>query len=107
MKYFNYLLLFVLLASTTFAQQTTPLWKEFEAAKAQNKPSILPDFFFAGYHFSERPYQMFLVINILMLPILERFLTMKFLMTKVFRKPLMLHQTMVNRRWCIFLLVNF
>ncbi len=36
------------------AQKVTPLWQDFITAKAQGKTPILPDFSFAGYHFSEK-----------------------------------------------------
>lgn len=47
-------MLILFLANTVFAQQSTPLWKDFTDAKAQNKTPVLPDFSFAGYHFSEK-----------------------------------------------------
>lgn len=43
------------LCSTTFAQKVSPLWTDFVAAKQTGKTPILPDFSFAGYHFSEKP----------------------------------------------------
>jgi RNase P/RNase MRP subunit p29 len=36
------------------AQKVTPLWTDFVTAKAQGKTPILPDFSYAGYHFSEK-----------------------------------------------------
>ncbi|HET8829399.1 MAG TPA: glycosyl hydrolase family 28-related protein, partial [Pelobium sp.] len=41
--------------NTAFSQQVSPLWKDFEEAKAKHQIPVLPDFSFAGYHFSERP----------------------------------------------------
>lgn len=43
------------LYSTSFAQKVSPLWTDFVAAKQTGKTPILPDFSFAGYHFSEKP----------------------------------------------------
>lgn len=43
------------LYSITFAQKVSPLWTDFVAAKQTGKTPILPDFSFAGYHFSEKP----------------------------------------------------
>jgi hypothetical protein len=34
---------------------TAPLWDDFVAAQAQEQAAILPDFSYAGYHFSARP----------------------------------------------------
>jgi len=36
------------------AQEITPLWKDFTTARAQGKTPVLPDFSYAGYHFSEK-----------------------------------------------------
>jgi hypothetical protein len=36
-------------------EPTAPLWQEFVAAKASGDVSALPDFSYAGYHFSEQP----------------------------------------------------
>ncbi|HEX7903208.1 MAG TPA: DUF4955 domain-containing protein [Chitinophagaceae bacterium] len=36
------------------AQNVTPLWQDFLDAKKNGKTSILPDFSYAGYHFSEK-----------------------------------------------------
>ncbi|NCU05976.1 MAG: DUF4955 domain-containing protein [Chitinophagaceae bacterium] len=36
------------------AQQVTPLWKEFAEAKKNGATATLPDFSYAGYHFSEK-----------------------------------------------------
>lgn len=36
------------------AQQFTPLWQDFIDAKNNGKTPILPDFSYAGYHFSEK-----------------------------------------------------
>jgi hypothetical protein len=35
------------------AQNVTPLWKDFVEAKNTGKTPVLPDFSYAGYHFSE------------------------------------------------------
>lgn len=37
-----------------FAQQVAPLWKDFIQAKKHGTTPILPDFSYAGYHFSEK-----------------------------------------------------
>jgi len=37
------------------AQTVAPLWKEFLAAKKNGTTPVLPDFSYAGYHFSEAP----------------------------------------------------
>lgn len=36
------------------AQKVTPLWTDFVTAIAQGKTPVLPDFSYAGYHFSEK-----------------------------------------------------
>lgn len=36
------------------AQKTAPLWKDFIKAKKEGKTPVLPDFSYAGYHFSEK-----------------------------------------------------
>jgi hypothetical protein len=36
------------------AQKTTPLWEDFVRAKKEGKTPVLPDFSYAGYHFSEK-----------------------------------------------------
>lgn len=36
------------------AQEVAPLWKDFVAAKQTGKTAVLPDFSYAGYHFSEK-----------------------------------------------------
>lgn len=36
------------------AQHTAPLWNDFIQAKTTGKPPVLPDFSYAGYHFSEK-----------------------------------------------------
>ncbi len=37
----------------THAQKATPLWQDFIEAKKKGTTPILPDFSYAGYHFSE------------------------------------------------------
>jgi hypothetical protein len=37
------------------AQTVAPLWKDFVEAKRTGKTPVLPDFSYAGYHFSEKP----------------------------------------------------
>ncbi|MRX46264.1 DUF4955 domain-containing protein [Pedobacter puniceum] len=37
-----------------FAQEVSPLWTDFLNAKKTGKEAVLPDFSFAGYHFSEK-----------------------------------------------------
>jgi len=44
-----------MLTLPVFAQQVAPLWKDFMKAKKDGVTPILPDFSYAGYHFSERP----------------------------------------------------
>lgn len=39
---------------SAFAQQSAPLWEDFVMAKKTGKTPILPDFSYAGYHFSEK-----------------------------------------------------
>lgn len=46
-------ILSVLLA-TAYAQRATPLWKDFIESKKNGKTPVLPDFSYAGYHFSEK-----------------------------------------------------
>lgn len=36
------------------AQEPTPLWQEFVTARQKNTTPVLPDFSYAGYHFSEK-----------------------------------------------------
>jgi hypothetical protein len=36
------------------AQKTTPLWQDFVEARRTGKTPVLPDFSYAGYHFSEK-----------------------------------------------------
>jgi hypothetical protein len=38
----------------THAQKATPLWQDFIEAKKKGTTAILPDFSYAGYHFSEK-----------------------------------------------------
>jgi len=48
---------FVLAAAVYFsaqAQKVAPLWKDFVEAKKMGKVPVLPDFSYAGYHFSEK-----------------------------------------------------
>jgi hypothetical protein len=57
MTFMKKVILIVLLQSfvaSLFAQQVTPLWVDFVNAKQTGKTPILPDFSFAGYHFSEK-----------------------------------------------------
>lgn len=42
-------------AAGSDAQKTTPLWQDFVTAKRNGKTPVLPDFSYAGYHFSEKP----------------------------------------------------
>jgi hypothetical protein len=50
------LLVFVaaIMCCSVDAQNTTALWKEFVEAKKTGKTPTLPDFSYAGYHFSEK-----------------------------------------------------
>ena len=52
-KYFLIVTSF-LLTSFTNAQKVAPLWTEFVEAKKSGKIPVLPDFSYAGYHFSEK-----------------------------------------------------
>lgn len=54
-KIISAIILGLILVNAAMAQQISPLWKDFEDAKAQNRIPVLPDFSFAGYHFSELP----------------------------------------------------
>jgi hypothetical protein len=51
--------LLLLLASAVLAsaqaQTVTPLWQDFVQARKTGKTPVLPDFSYAGYHFSEKP----------------------------------------------------
>lgn len=56
MKFFQKLILPALLIAgfSAFAQKPTALWEDFVRAKAEDRTPILPDFSFAGYHFSNK-----------------------------------------------------
>ncbi|TCJ19575.1 DUF4955 domain-containing protein [Flaviaesturariibacter flavus] len=54
MKQFLLLLLLPASALTARAQSVTPLWQDFVSAKHTGKTPVLPDFSYAGYHFSEK-----------------------------------------------------
>lgn len=45
---------FLALAGPVFAQRAAPLWEDFIKAKKTGTTPILPDFSYAGYHFSEK-----------------------------------------------------
>lgn len=45
---------FLLMALPMKAQKTAPLWVDFVKAKQAGKTPALPDFSYAGYHWSER-----------------------------------------------------
>jgi hypothetical protein len=51
-------IIFLLIANAIFlfvnAQKVTPLWQDFIEAKEKGTTPVLPDFSYAGYHFSER-----------------------------------------------------
>jgi hypothetical protein len=53
-KRFVIILIANIVLSSTDAQNVTPLWKDFVEAKKTGKTPILPDFSYAGYHFSEK-----------------------------------------------------
>lgn len=55
MKYLIILLLALILPPFTQAQTVSPLWKDYIEAKRNGKTPVLPDFSYAGYHFSEKP----------------------------------------------------
>lgn len=50
----SYALAACLCAGATTHAQESPLWKEFLAARKTGKTATLPDFSYAGYHFSEK-----------------------------------------------------
>lgn len=52
----NYLLILwgTIILCSVKAQNVTPLWKDFVEAKRAGKTPVLPDFSYAGYHFSEK-----------------------------------------------------
>lgn len=54
MRILSCLILPVVCFMPATAQKITPLWQDFITAKAQGKTPILPDFSYAGYHFSEK-----------------------------------------------------
>jgi hypothetical protein len=47
--FFSYILVF-----PAMTQTVTPLWKDFVEANKSGKTPVLPDFSYAGYHFSEK-----------------------------------------------------
>ncbi|WP_114781917.1 DUF4955 domain-containing protein [Botryobacter ruber] len=55
MKNFVTLLITGALAFSAQAQTVSPLWQDFVEAKRTGKTPVLPDFSYAGYHFSEKP----------------------------------------------------
>lgn len=54
MKIYMMLLLLMGLSMRTSAQQLAPLWKDFLESGKKGKTPVLPDFSYAGYHFSEK-----------------------------------------------------
>src|SRR5690348_5540361 len=54
MKFFLLVLMANIILCSSHAQNTTPLWKDFVEAKKTGKTPVLPDFSYAGYHFSEK-----------------------------------------------------
>jgi hypothetical protein len=54
MRILSCLILSVVCFMSATAQKVTPLWQDFITTKAQGKTPILPDFSYAGYHFSEK-----------------------------------------------------
>jgi hypothetical protein len=47
-------ILLVTLSFSIAAQKVSPLWTDFVSAKSTGKTPVLPDFSYAGYHFSEK-----------------------------------------------------
>lgn len=54
MKKISLLLILPLTVTSICAQKINPLWKDFVAAKKSGGTPVLPDFSYAGYHFSEK-----------------------------------------------------
>ncbi|WP_298707861.1 glycosyl hydrolase family 28-related protein, partial [Chitinophaga sp.] len=50
----SYALAAYLCAGMAAHAQESPLWKEFVASRASGRTATLPDFSWAGYHFSEK-----------------------------------------------------
>lgn len=50
----SYAIAACLIAGTTALAQEAPLWKAYASAYREGKTSTLPDFSYAGYHFSEK-----------------------------------------------------
>ena len=42
-------------SSIVYGQTVAPLWEDFVQAKQNGTTSVIPDFSYAGYHFSKRP----------------------------------------------------
>ena len=55
MKKLIFVLIAGLLTHYANAQMTTALWHDFVESRKKGKTPILPDFSYAGYHFSEKP----------------------------------------------------
>ena len=49
-----FLFIFSLSSSAITAQEIAPAWKDFVAARKEGKIPQIPDFSFAGYHWSEK-----------------------------------------------------
>src|SRR5688572_24799632 len=54
MKKIIFSVLALSLLSVAHAQKVAPLWKDFVDAKKNNRTPVLPDFSYAGYHWSEK-----------------------------------------------------
>lgn len=54
MKKFLSSILFLALGFLSLAQQIAPLWTEYKQVKSEGRTPLLPDFSYAGYHFSEK-----------------------------------------------------
>ncbi len=54
MKQIIFFLITVMSCFFAAAQHATPLWQDFVEAKKKGATPVLPDFSYAGYHFSER-----------------------------------------------------
>jgi hypothetical protein len=48
------ILAFISLTSAVAQKKATPLWKDFVQARKEGKTPVLPDFSYAGYHWSEK-----------------------------------------------------
>jgi hypothetical protein len=54
MKPLFFISVLLMIISSITAQTVAPLWKDFEKARQTGATPVLPDFSYAGYHFSEK-----------------------------------------------------